>query len=54
MKQWQCVQVNNHNDIAQKIMEFQEKGWSLHTYQACPIAGTGTVKHYLLFYFEKI
>ena len=47
MKQFVCVQVDNHKDIAITITEWQEKGWKLHTYQA-----TGRdiwIKHYLLF-----
>jgi len=47
LKEYECLQVNHHNKVAEKIYEYQAQGWSLNTYQA---AGTaGEVKHYLLF-----
>ena len=53
MRQWKCIQVNHHDEVAVKITEFEEKGWELDTYNVCSIAGTGTVKHYLLFLKEE-
>jgi len=47
LKEWECVQVNHHKDVAGTIMEMQEKGWSLHSYQAT--GQTTAVSHYLLF-----
>jgi len=47
MKEWKCVQVGHHKQIASVIEEHQRDGWMLHTYQA---QGTPTmVNHYLLF-----
>lgn len=47
MKRFECVQVDNHKDVASTIEKWQKDGWRLHTYQA-----TGRdiwIKHYLLF-----
>ncbi|UCD09032.1 MAG: hypothetical protein JSU79_11895 [Dehalococcoidales bacterium] len=47
MKEYECVQLNHHKNIAEKIQEYQLQGWKLHTYQA---TGQGTlITHYLLF-----
>jgi hypothetical protein len=47
LKEWKCVQVGHHLDVAAVIEEWQKKGWRLHTYQA---TGSPTaVNHYLLF-----
>lgn len=47
MKIYECVQVDHHKKIAEKIQEYIMKGWHLHTYQT---AGEGAmVHHYLLF-----
>ena len=50
MREWECIQVNNHMDVGRVIEKWHEKGWRLHTY-AC--AGNATVvmgtNHYLLF-----
>jgi hypothetical protein len=47
MKEYECVQINHHKNIAEKIHEYQIQGWKLHTYQA---TGQGTlITHYLLF-----
>jgi hypothetical protein len=49
-KQYECVQVDHHNKIADVIKKYQEKGWSLHTYQAASVTGLmGAVAYYLLF-----
>lgn len=34
MKEWKCVQVNHHDDIGRTIEEYQNSGWSLHTYSS--------------------
>jgi len=47
MKKFECVQLDNHRDIAQTIAQWQEKGWRLHTYQA--VGRDIWIKHYLLF-----
>lgn len=47
MKEYLCVEVNHHKNIAKVTQEYIMQGWSLHTYQA---TGEGAiVKHYLLF-----
>lgn len=52
---WECVQVQNHEDVGKTIEEWQSKGWKLNTYQTLGM-GAGllsyTVNHYLL--FEKL
>jgi hypothetical protein len=52
MKQYQCVQVNHHEDIGRTIEEYQKNGWLLHTYQATATLTSlvaPIVSHYLLF-----
>ena len=47
MKEFICVQVDDHRNVAGTIAKWQKEGWRLHTYQA-----TGRdiwIKHYLLF-----
>lgn len=47
LKEYACIQVNHHKDVASAIAEMQSQGWRLTTYQA---TGYGAdVKHYLLF-----
>ena len=47
MKEYECVQLDHHKKIGEKIQEYQVQGWRLHTYQA---AGEGKlITHYLLF-----
>jgi hypothetical protein len=47
LKEWTCVQVGHHKDIARAIAELQKEGWQLFAYEA---AGAPTaVNHYLLF-----
>jgi len=56
LKEWECVEVGHHGNVAETIGEYQRKGWSLHTYQT---AGMGAgpmsfkVNHYLLFERES-
>jgi hypothetical protein len=47
LKEWECVQVVHHKDIARAIEQWQKNGWRLHTYS--PAGTAGEVKHYLLF-----
>jgi hypothetical protein len=47
MKEYECIQVNHHKDVAPTIEEWQRNGWRLHTYQAT--GQTTAVNHYLLF-----
>jgi len=51
LKEYECVEVRNHNDIGRTIEQWQKKGWRLHTYQATGTVGMATafVNHYLLF-----
>ena len=47
LKEWMCVQVKHHNDVASTIERFQKNGWRLHTYQ---VTGRDVwINHYLLF-----
>ena len=47
MKEFECVHVNHHREIGKTIVEWQARGWRLHSYQ---VAGSPTaVSHYLLF-----
>jgi hypothetical protein len=46
MKEYECVQVRHHKDVAATIEERQRKGWRLHTYQAA--GDTTAINHYLL------
>ena len=52
MKEWECVEVKHHKDIAGAIEEHEKEGWRLHTYQTAGL-GAGPmsymVRHYLLF-----
>ncbi len=47
VKEWECVQVNHHKDVGRTIMEFEEKGWCLNSYQAT--GSLTAINHYLLF-----
>ena len=47
MKEYECVQVDNHKKIAKVIQEYLVNGWHLHTYQATGQALL--ITHYLLF-----
>jgi len=50
MKEYECVQVPHHKEIAKLIQEYIMNGWRLHTYQASAAGGlSGVVNHYLLF-----
>jgi len=51
MKEYLCVEVMHHKDIAEKIDEMQKSGWKFHTYQVTGI-GIG-ISHYLLFERKK-
>jgi len=47
MKEYVCVQVNHHKNVAKVIQEHLMNSWYLHTYQAT--GQGGLVTHYLLF-----
>ena len=50
MKQYKCVQVDHHREVAEVIEEYQDKGWRLHTYACAGIyVPVSTIRHYLLF-----
>jgi hypothetical protein len=51
LKEWQCVEVNDHKDVGKTIEEWQKKGWHLHTYSTAGSVGAITffLKHHLLF-----
>jgi len=56
LKEYECVEVKHHKDVAKTIEDYQQNGWRLHTYQT---AGMGAgpmaynVNHYLLFERDK-
>jgi hypothetical protein len=51
LKEYECVQVGNHKDIAKTTKDWQGNGWRLHTYQ---VTGRDIwISHYLLFEREK-
>ena len=47
MKEWNCIEAATHRSVAEKIIEAQKEGWSLHTYTTG--GHGGGVNHYLLF-----
>jgi len=52
LKEWECVEVKHHRDVGKTIVEHQEKGWRLHTYQGAGMGAgpmSNIVRHYLLF-----
>jgi hypothetical protein len=49
MKEYICVEVTHYSTIAEKIKEFLDKGWHLHTYQATGSTSPRDTTHYLLF-----
>ena len=53
LKEYRCIQVGNHRDIADAIEEYQNRGWLLHTYQASSRGTFPEVLHYLLFERES-
>jgi len=51
VKEWRCIQIDDHRKIAECIEDVQRDGWNLHTYQA---SGRDVwIKHYLLFERER-
>jgi hypothetical protein len=58
MRQYECVQVDHHESIAQVIEKYVIAGWSLNTYQAVSTTTWPFVfhyaKHYLLFEKENV
>lgn len=48
MKQWKCVQVKHHKEVAEVIEERRRDGWRLHTYTAA-IFYLFEIRHHLLF-----
>jgi len=51
LKEWRCIQIDDHRKIAECIEDVQRDGWQLHTYQA---SGRDIwIKHYLLFERER-
>jgi hypothetical protein len=51
MKEWRCIQVEDHRKVGEAIENLQRDGWHLHTYQ---VNGRDIwIKHYLLFERER-
>jgi len=46
MKEFECVQVRHHKDVAVTIEEWQRNDWRLHTYQAA--GDVSAINQYLL------
>ncbi len=44
VKEWMCVQVKHHKDVASAIERFQKNGWRFHTYQVT--GRDGWISHY--------
>ena len=53
LKEWDCIKVGNHKDVAKTIEEWQKKGWDLHTFSCVQYGIGGDATHYLLFEREK-
>jgi len=49
LKEWKCVKVGHHKDVAETIDEWQRNGWRLHTYTCAQAAMGEIINHYLLF-----
>ena len=49
LKEWKCVQVDNHKSVGKVIEKWQNDGWQLHTYSCAGIGAMMVVNHYLLF-----
>jgi hypothetical protein len=51
MKKWRWIQVGHHDEVGKAIMEWEQQGWRLHSYNTAGMGGTinYTVNHYLLF-----
>jgi hypothetical protein len=51
MKEWRCIVIGHHEDVARVITEWELQGWHLHTYNTAGMGGAWnyTVNHYLLF-----
>lgn len=49
MKEYVCVQVLSHGQIAEAIQEHLADGWRLHTYQATGHESSNSNSHFLLF-----
>jgi hypothetical protein len=47
LKEYQYVEVKDHEDVGKTIEQWQKNGWRFHTYQA--IGTLGNPSHYLLF-----
>jgi hypothetical protein len=50
MKEWQCILVSHHDDVGKAIMEWEQQGWKLNSYNTAGMGGAWnyTVNHYLL------
>ena len=49
MKEYECVEVNHHNKIAEVTEKYIADGWRLYSYQAINMSMTKNVNHYLMF-----
>ena len=49
MKEYVCIEVRGYQQVGEKIREYLENGWHLHTYQATGHESTNQNSHFLLF-----
>jgi hypothetical protein len=51
MKEWTCSLVDQHDNVGKAIMEMEQQGWRLYSYNTAGMGGAFnyTVNHYLLF-----
>jgi hypothetical protein len=50
VKEYLCIELKHHKEIADTLEKYQEQGWRLHTYQATAtmVGLAPVVSHYLL------
>jgi hypothetical protein len=48
MKEYTCIELKHHKEIAKTLEEYQKQGWRLNTYQVAGIGMGGNASHYLL------
>jgi hypothetical protein len=48
LKDYECVEVKNHEDVGKTIEQWQKNGWRLHTYTCAQYGIGGDVHHHLL------
>ena len=49
LKEWECVALGHHKNVGKTIEDWENAGWSLHTYSAAQMRPGIEIIHYLLF-----